>query len=151
MDIEMDNNLVDENKKNEPMNQINNESINEIDEKNEQMNQINNESINEIDKKNEPDISSLTPKNMKEIGGGYIFNGKEQTPEKNLPWEVIDKYGNVVERCATRESCIAHAKKVLGESTRELNWDQVRFLRKVKDNVSGLERYIVLNAMDKFK
>lgn len=129
----MDNNSVDENKKNEPMNQINNESINEIDEK------------------NEPDISSLKPEDVEGITGGYIFNGKEQTPEKNLPWEVIDKYGNVVERCSTRESCIALAKKVLGESTRELNWEQVKFLRKAKDNISGLERHIALNAMDKFK
>ena len=119
----MDNKLVDENKKSEI--------------------------TNNFDEKNKTDVDSLNLENLEGISGGYVFNGKEQTPEKNLPWEVIDKSGNVIERCATKESCIALAKKVLGESTRELNWEQVQFLRRTRGNTSWLERHITLNALDK--
>lgn len=147
MDIEMDNNLVDENKKNEPMNQINNESINELDEKNEQMNQINNESINKTDEKNKPDVSSLKPENIEGITGGYLF----YNPDGEFQWEVVGRDGYTIEKCFTKESGIATARKMLGENVREINWKQVKFLREAKDKISDPERYIVLNVMDKLQ
>ena len=48
-----------------------------------------------------------------------------------------------------KKSCIALAEKLLGESARELNWEQVQFLRKTKGHTSWLERHIALNALDK--
>lgn len=105
-----------------------------------------NEITTDSNEKTKKDVDSL---NLESISGGYAFNNKEQSPEQNLPWEVIDKSGNVIERCATKESCIALAKKVFGESTRELNWEQVQFLRRTRGNTSWLERHITLNALDK--
>ena len=57
---------------------------------------------NDSEKNEITDDSNIDSSNLEEVSGGYIFNGENLTPEKNFPWEVIDKSGNVLERCSTK-------------------------------------------------
>ena len=61
--------------------------------------------------------------------GGGIFNASDISgADRKKPWEVIDKHGDVVTRCASRDEAIFEAGRK-DQGYKELSWENVQHMR----------------------